>query len=785
MLFMAGRAQKGARRPELSAAALRPLLDGLNSPRPAVRVAMFAALIRLPLDRDARSAVVAFATRALTSKDSRERTAVVRTIDEHIGGEPVRETGKGGGRNSRTTGSIVNPGDPLPATVWDAQPSAPPLQPASAPGERVGGFRRSAPSAPLLEPSWAQGKGLGFSRHSDSRQAEAARLLRGITAAGGEPTEVRAALDGAWKAGLGAAIATAAFASSDEDTQLQLRNAVVQWVAALRAQYRPDPAGLFVQYRKHAFSLTSRTDLFDRVTAVLRPSRPSTVSGQIAWMLSRGGISGLVQAMGPFLTSDNTVDQVAAACLVASATESVGALSGPIIASDEIPQGTLSSPALPRVGPAPRRSAATDAGDFLEPTEVRETQSGEFRRVLSPVDDEGIGRPAVIKPEQTESPSGHDSFEGLAVDPSGSGESAERPARRRSSPRPGQARSDADGKKQTTAGTTSPGSATGLSRSGRSGRRSPTTGSRKRAVKTPALQRGHAKRRSVQPPKPRWILAKMYQASSGRHRAVTRALRADTDHIVEVQIGPVRTGLLVATGGAAIDDSLPDPGQPKSLTFMFTPPRGKPVVGEPVVLPPVGATDVRSFSFRTGAARSEFRARIDVLYRNRILQRAVIRGRVVDDPTAAAGDDSISFRVAVVRPGFADLDAREPFDLAMVRSGSPTGPPSTVAVHDEEVIQFDESRLSLGAQRITERLTDLALNPDLYDRRMDSPANVQLLRDLAFTGVELFKVIGAPVAKAMRGREVAKLQVLVTDADEFIPVEFVYEFAVPTKDAGR
>jgi len=67
-------------------------------------------------------------------------------------------------------------------------------------------------------------------------------------------------------------------------------------------------------------------------------------------------------------------------------------------------------------------------------------------------------------------------------------------------------------------------------------------------------------------------------------------------------------------------------------------------------------------------ARREF----SVLYRNRILQTALLRGPVVSDPAHAPSNSRISIEVgAIIRPSIGDLTARQPFDAALVLKHAP------------------------------------------------------------------------------------------------------------------
>ena len=99
---------------------------------------------------------------------------------------------------------------------------------------------------------------------------------------------------------------------------------------------------------------------------------------------------------------------------------------------------------------------------------------------------------------------------------------------------------------------------------------------------------------------PRWILARVFDASDPvRLQVVERAFKAHAPHLVQVQIGPERPGMLRATGGPPIDEVLPSVGVQHDLVLVFVPPDGE-VQSQSVLLPPTGHSEVRTFHFETG-----------------------------------------------------------------------------------------------------------------------------------------------------------------------------------------
>lgn len=282
---------------------------------------------------------------------------------------------------------------------------------------------------------------------------------------------------------------------------------------------------------------------------------------------------------------------------------------------------------------------------------------------------------------------------------------------------------------------------------------------------------------------PRWILQRTWDVSDAEHpQQVGRAFRADAPHLVEVQIGPLRPGMQRATGGPPVDDVLPGQGE-HDLVILFVPQSGD-VQSRQVRLPATGASDACTFQFRTGASGTQASAQILLLFRDRVLQAANLRGDVLDDPDDAEPDAAIQFTLAVIRPGVSGLESRAEFDAALVVAHPAQGMPTAVGIHADKVSRFDDQGIERAARTITAILTDLADNPDAYAPPLDNGPNIELLRRLAHQGVQLYEAMGRHVVEELAGEDLTAIQVVVSDPNDFIPVELVYDLPPPTITAG-
>ena len=154
-----------------------------------------------------------------------------------------------------------------------------------------------------------------------------------------------------------------------------------------------------------------------------------------------------------------------------------------------------------------------------------------------------------------------------------------------------------------------------------------------------------------EPPK-RFLLADLYESCNPTQPI--RTLLPASDLSVAVSIAPPRDGAIVAS------DLFPDQecaGQ--LLTVLFAEPRLAP---EPqlrtLYLPPAGPSAEVRFALRLTPETTAIEARISVLYRNRILQTALLRGPVGERPRL---DVEMS-----VRPGMRNLAEQCPADYALL-----------------------------------------------------------------------------------------------------------------------
>ena len=174
---------------------------------------------------------------------------------------------------------------------------------------------------------------------------------------------------------------------------------------------------------------------------------------------------------------------------------------------------------------------------------------------------------------------------------------------------------------------------------------------------------------------------------------------------------------------------------------------------------------------------------VTVLHANRALQAATLSAFCLQDPTNVPPGFEATFRFEAIRPGTAGVEERQPFDAAVVARGGKDGP-GAAGFTDGTPLAFDDKVLGPIADRIRTALRKLADDAASFTAGLTADASVALLRQLAFQGRDLYDLVGKPLEDARPGAPLDRIQVVVTDTEAFIPVEFIYDLPAPTLDAG-
>lgn len=281
----------------------------------------------------------------------------------------------------------------------------------------------------------------------------------------------------------------------------------------------------------------------------------------------------------------------------------------------------------------------------------------------------------------------------------------------------------------------------------------------------------------------RWLQVEIREGAGSGGAARRAALRAATSYAVDVWVGP-RTRASIRGRDAFPEAQLQADEAVHRLQVVFAElgPHGsaRTRTGE-IDLPREGASTHHRFHILT-AGPGMLRVRIVVLYRNRILQTAVLSAAV--SATGRRGTaDAIRLRIeAVVRPALADLDHRRRFSAAVVHNQDEQGDAGGTAMSGGRAIPLQLGDVKPTVDTIVAALSAVADDPDAYGPQLDSDATVRLVYRLANHGFLLRRGLfeGRPRLAEMLGRA-DRIQILAADPNSTLPLEFIYDFPLPSE----
>ncbi|TFG80726.1 MAG: hypothetical protein E4H23_01455 [Chrysiogenales bacterium] len=185
---------------------------------------------------------------------------------------------------------------------------------------------------------------------------------------------------------------------------------------------------------------------------------------------------------------------------------------------------------------------------------------------------------------------------------------------------------------------------------------------------------------------------------------------------------------------------------------------------------------------------ARFEGRLTVLHRGRILQTAMLMGRVVGDELEIKDKDKIYFTdILSVRMHIDDLEERRQFDLALVMNHTTDGRPRLTAIANDHAWGVDLTECKKITTNINAALSKIAKSVKDYSTGLDTGKNRELLVELANLGNALYWSIVEEQFKVAKNRsDIANekyIQIVSTKPDAIVPFEFIYDFEAPDDDA--
>ena len=300
-----------------------------------------------------------------------------------------------------------------------------------------------------------------------------------------------------------------------------------------------------------------------------------------------------------------------------------------------------------------------------------------------------------------------------------------------------------------------------------------------------------ARRSAARDEPPRYLQGNMFRLAGGEERLETRGLVIGERYALDVKIDEPERASVVATSPVPLDSLDWTTTDSHTLQVIFAEPAqwAEPQTGT-LTLRRTGASSTCRFVF-SPSRDGPFAGRITLYYRGRILQTALWETEVVSTlaelGTRAVGEPMRLRVEIVVRRSMATLDDRRRFDACVVLNHTALRKAAMTAAGKEGAYIGDLNNLKAELASISQLLTDVANNDKAYAKGLGSAKNAELLVNLAKQGSWLYRKLvrdyidRSPAAQALRDSEY--LQIVSTEPDALVPLEFVYEYPPPAGGA--
>jgi hypothetical protein len=280
-------------------------------------------------------------------------------------------------------------------------------------------------------------------------------------------------------------------------------------------------------------------------------------------------------------------------------------------------------------------------------------------------------------------------------------------------------------------------------------------------------------------PQERWLNCQIYErGAAGERTKLERGFKRNAEHELDAWVGPEQPGALVDKENEPVDDAVH--GSRARLRLCLHLPGRRTGLVKSFVLPAQGPSKSVSFHFRVGDER-RLELRLRLYQGNRLLQQTVIAGPVLTDPAhAKRGGFTIGAAKLATAPARSKGAKAAP---SLVFDRRADGRPTLAAFRNGRAAWFDDDGLDRATATITAALSALTTSARMATLPLGDPNMASTLRTLAFAGIELRQVIEANLSDVFHGKPFDRLQLVMTHAGGFIPLEFVYDFPAPAGDA--
>lgn len=318
--------------------------------------------------------------------------------------------------------------------------------------------------------------------------------------------------------------------------------------------------------------------------------------------------------------------------------------------------------------------------------------------------------------------------------------------------------------------------------------------SAKSAAKINEILKRSSAAKKPQESQTRWIQAQVNDLSIPNElNRLRRALRANAPHEVVIRIG-LNSEDWEQSSEKFRGETLPPDKESYKLTVILTEPQlFTEAQMKTITLPSQGNSSECQFFFHVGEGIKKIEARISILYKNRVLQTALLKAKVSTNPTEVSEDFKIELnREAIVRADFNGLKERRYFDAAFILNEDVNNEPRVTAISDQYVSFSTPEGLEGFNKQVDRFIQEVADSSKDFARKLDDPKMVKLLGNLAKYGNRLYKSlienqIWSPLADKLIGQSEndvignnpKRIQIISAKPDTRLPFEFLYERPSP------
>lgn len=317
------------------------------------------------------------------------------------------------------------------------------------------------------------------------------------------------------------------------------------------------------------------------------------------------------------------------------------------------------------------------------------------------------------------------------------------------------------------------------------------------AAKINEILKRSSSTKKAQESQTRWIQTQITDLSiPNEPNRLRRALRANAPHEVAIRIG-LNSEDWEQSSEKFREETLPPDKESYKLTVILTEPQlfTEAQMGTITLLSRGNSSECRFF-FHVGEEIEKIEARISILYKNRVLQTALLKATVSTNPTKVSENFKIELnREAIVRADFNGLKERRYFDAAFILNEDINNEPRVTAIADHYVSFSTPEGMEEFNKQVDRFIQEVADSSQDLTRKLDTPKMVKLLGDLAKYGSRLYKSLienqmWSPLANKLIGQSdkdvissnPKRIQIISAKPDTRLPFEFLYERNSPVGD---